>query len=155
MKNKAKEAGRRVWCILGLLSLIGLYSCSSNSPTIRITTDKSRSIREEKLPEPTDQAVNQRVLSISSTPKQSKEEMMNVQVNQVLNLLVKAEELFAEGKFPNAEKVMIEASTLIESKELWSVLVRIYDSSGQKTKADSCRKLINSLDTLNSADKLP
>lgn len=155
MKNKSKEANRRVWCILGLLSLVGLYSCSSNTPTIRITTDKSRSIRDEKLPENPDQPINQRILSISSTPKQTKEELMNLQVNQLLNHLVRAEELFAEGKFSEAEKEMIEASTLVESKEVWSVLVRIYESSGQKTKADSCRKLMNSLDMMNSVNKLP
>ncbi len=152
-KNKGKTA--TLWAMMGWAALLGLLSCSSNSTTIRIKADKSRPLKEQSMLTPAEQPLNQRVLTISSAPKQTKDELLAGRVNQMLNHYVKAEDFIAEGKLVEAEEEILRASALVESREVWLVLIKIYEQSGNKAKADSCRKLVLSSTPSTSSDTLP
>ncbi len=128
-----------------LIGFIGLYSCSSNTPTIRIKTDKNRLKKEQSESSPPEEPLSQSELPLPIDPKQTKDEFLAEQVNQILNHYVKAEELFAEGKLIEAEAEILLASNLVESRDVLLVLIKIYEKMGNKSKVDSCKKLLDPL----------
>ena len=140
--------------ILLFMTLASLYACSSSNTTIRIKTDPNRSVRDLVSPIETEKPLEQTVLTAPPISTESKEELLAVKVNRLLNHFVMAEDLLAEGKLNEAEKEMIKGSYLIKTKEGWSVLAGIYEQMGNKAKADSCKRLIKSF-SQETAGKQP
>jgi len=156
MKKNHKIRNRSFWAIIGVFGALILYSCSSsNTTTIRIKTDPDRSIKDKSVSEGSEKPLNQAVLQISSTPKQTKEELLGERVNQLLSHYVRAEELMAEGKVLEAEDQLIRASAIVESREGLLVLLKIYEQSGNQVKADSCRKRLATLGPVILSENYP
>jgi hypothetical protein len=145
-----------------LLGVCGIQACSSNSTVVRIKTDKSSPRDKGKsgaeLTDQMDQPMNQAIIQNPMEQKLDREEMVGTKANEVLNFLVKAEELLSEGNLPAAEKQLVLASGIIESKEILAFLIEIYDQTGKKAKADSCRAILTTrkqTDTGTSSQKAP
>lgn len=145
MLKNSKSCFTSFWALIGLIWTLSIFSCSSNSTTIRIKTDKSRSVRDLSSVAESEKPLDQGTLSIETSPKQTKEQMLAGQVNQLLNHYVKAEELMAEGKLTEAEGQLLLASAIVESRDGLLALLKIYEQTGNQVKADSCRKRLATL----------
>jgi predicted Zn-dependent protease len=140
MQKKSNSRSPVSLKFLGLMAvLLVIASCSSNSTTIRIKTDTSAaSIKPGNRSGSA--ALEQAVLAISAGRKLTKDEVLSNQVNELFNHYVKAEEFMAEGKLPEAERELLSVTGLLESKEGWTMLIKVYEQAGNQAKADSCKR---------------